>query len=507
MKNLKKSTVLKILIMLCVILLCACSSNDKKDDTNPSGSSDTNSNGTAEEILTRPPTLPKDLKFTGQTIKIYNFFGEDSLETTLAQSANIVEDALYKKNMKVLANLGIDMQVGYPTPKDWSPDGNAMEVTRLMMADDFDYDFIIGGQYQVAYLTGREYLTNLHNLPYVDIERPWWAKKYIDEITVGNNTRFFLAGDICLEFVQYLSTMFYNKNLYANLFGGNPDELYDVVLAGDWTIDMLIELSKNTYSNLDGTGKADLKNDRFGVFVQRIAVADQFFYPMHPRVTLRDSEGLPYVNLGDPHSISALEKLRELYDNNIGALDMTGSDMNWSEEFMSGRILFMSSCAISAAQDLTNMAQDYGIIPMPKFDKNQTEYLAMAHDATPIICVPSNSTNYDLIGAVLEEMAYWSYTDVTPTYFNEALRFRYSRDESDVASYMVDLIRNGATTDFGYVYGLLIVGKLNDFNNNGLGYVQRYLTRNPRTGIASYIEKGTAVWETKLAELVDLYVE
>ena len=509
----KKSAVfLKILILLCMILLCACSSNDKdnkndKDSINPDNRT-ADIDAKKEEVPERPPTVPESVNFKGETIKIFSYHAEDSVEVNLEQAVNLVEDVVYKKYMKVMGNINVNIEFGYPTPQDWSIDGYSNEVMRLMMADDFDYDMIFGVQYMCQFLTGKEYLANIHNLPYVDVTQPWWAKKYIDEITVGNDTLFFVTGDIGLGFVQSLSTMFYNKNMYTSLFGGESDDLYNTVLNGDWTHDMMYELSKSAYRNLDGTGKVNRETDQFGAVVQRIALSDHYFYTMGPRVTIRDENGIPKINLGDEHSISVLEKVRKMFDDNIGALDLTGSQAeDWIVEFTSGRVLFYPSSSISAAEGMTNMANDYGIIPMPKYDKNQVDYLAQAHDSVPVFCVPSNATNYDMIGAVLEEMAYWAYTDVTPTYFNEALRFRYSRDESDVASSMVDLIRDGATTDFGYVYGLRIVGKLNDFNNNGLGYVQRYLTRNPRTGIASYIEKGMAVWETKLAELVDLYLE
>jgi hypothetical protein len=503
--------IFKIALLLCLLLILAACGNGNNNNGGEGGlPADGGSGDNVEEQQgpRRPPTLPADLKFSGQTIRIYNMQGESSTEFLLEQATNIVDEAIYQKNMRVMDNLGIDMHFGYPSEKEWSAQGNSEEVVRLMMAGDFEYDFIFGPQYMMVYLTGHEYLSNLHNLPHIDINEPWWAKKYIDEVTVGDHTRFFLAGDIALEFVQYGSTLFYNKKLYEDLI--NPDnaaELYDIVLAGEWTFDVFSEMVRGVYLNLDGTGSVNIFEDRFGTIVQRVANSDHYFYPMNPRVTIRDESGIPRVNVHSEHTIAALTKLRDLFDSNPGSVDFTGIDISWSEQFMSNRLLFMPSSAIFSAQGLTDMASDYGIIPMPKFDERQPEYLAVTHDAAPIIAVPSNAVRVDLIGAVLEEMAYFSFHDVSPVYFNHALKFRYARDASDEASQMIDIIRDGATTDFGYVYGLLIVDRLNEYNNNGLGYIQRFITRNPRIGIASQIDRRLPVWEAKLDELVDLYLE
>ena len=46
------------------------------------------------------------------------------------------------------------------------------------------------------------------------------------------------------------------QDLYADLYG-DGDELYEIVLNGDWTLDKMIELVDGAYVDTDGNGEAD----------------------------------------------------------------------------------------------------------------------------------------------------------------------------------------------------------------------------------------------------------
>jgi hypothetical protein len=504
-----------LLFCFCLLILAACGSNENNggegEGAPPGESGGSEENGGAEQqtAMGRSPNIPSILRFEGQTLRIYEMEQGWNNEFLLEQATNIVDEAIYQKNMRVMEVFRLEnIHVTQPLDEIISLDSRAQEIIRLMMADDFEYDLIKGPQFRMVYLTGHEYLANLRDLPYIDITQPWWAGKYIDEITVGDHTRFFLAGDIALEFAQYRSILLYNKKLYGDLINpDNPAELYDVVLAGDWTFDKFSEMVRGVYLNLDGTGVSNVYTDRFGVSFGRWGGADHYFYTQNPRVTTRDEFGIPQVSVQNERSINALQNMRDLFDNNVGAADITNADMHWSVPFIEDRLLFVPNTAFFGTAFLTDMESDYGIIPMPKFDENQTEYYSIPHDASPIFAIPSNAVRVDLIGAFLEEMAYMSFNDVSPVYFNHALKFRYARDASDEASQMIDIIRDGAITDFGYLYGLIIVGTLNDSANNGLGYVQRFIANMPRLGVVTYVDRGLEVWERELAKLVDLYLE
>ena len=54
--------------------------------------------------------------------------------------------------------------------------------------------------------------------------------------------------------------------------------------------------------------------------------------------------------------------------------------------------------------------------------------------------------------AVMELMSYRYYYDVMPSYYEIILKSKYRRDSSEAASRIIDIIHDGMTTDFAYIY-------------------------------------------------------
>jgi hypothetical protein len=116
------------------------------------------------------------------------------------------------------------------------------------------------------------------------------------------------------------------------------------------------------------------------------------------------------------------------------------------------------------AENLRDMTDDYGILPYPKYDENQENYRSVVQDTAALTCVPVTCSILDTASAVLEALAYYSYYDVTPVYYESALKVKYSRDE--ITPKVIDIIRDSAMTDTSYVY-------IDAFNN--LGRIMRDL--------------------------------
>ena len=92
---------------------------------------------------------------------------------------------------------------------------------------------------------------------------------------------------------------------------------------------------------------------------------------------------------------------------------------------------------------------DYGIIPYPKLDENQEQYYAGYTDRYFVI--PNTCSDTAYVGTILESMSAEGYRQVTPAYFEVALKNRYTKDQT--SKEMVDLIKQSMVLDFAYVYG------------------------------------------------------
>ena len=102
--------------------------------------------------------------------------------------------------------------------------------------------------------------------------------------------------------------------------------------------------------------------------------------------------------------------------------------------------------------DVRNMEQQYGIVPVPKYDEAQEGYGTMIHDQFTVFAVPASASKdkLDMIGAALEVMASESQRLVKPAYYEIALKRKYMSDPE--AWEMLDLIFSEVRIDAAVTY-------------------------------------------------------
>mgnify|MGYP004644220887 FL=1 len=102
-----------------------------------------------------------------------------------------------------------------------------------------------------------------------------------------------------------------------------------------------------------------------------------------------------------------------------------------------------------------------------------------------------------MIGAVTEALAFDSYENVTPAYFESAMKAKYSQDEASAR--MLDLIRDGLTFNFGFVNSSScenMIHILRSVASSNKGYASIYAANEPKytaaldTLVAKYKELG-----------------
>ena len=365
-------------------------------------------------------------------------------------AGDIVDISVYERNLAIEELLNVTLN---PITFDVDTKKTADHLASVVLAAEDLYDLASTHQaYTVKYLS-EGYFHNFMNDEYIDWEKPWWNLTYMQEMVVGNDSIFFLMGDISLMRMKSLGCIYYNKELYRQLFG-EGDDLYDTVFEGKWTFDLFAQLTRDAYADLNGDGKVN-DGDRFGAFTNNSKSLEHFIYAMGVSCTSRDKDGIPVLSMNTERTVAASEKLLDFYHNNDGVKDTSDSrfaDVN--TDFANGEILFAPTW-FRHADEFRDMKQDYGIIIRPKFDEND-EYRTLVHDGTTVFCAPITTKKTDIIGAVCEAMAFYNYKDVTPSYYEVALKVKYARDEQ--TSQMLDLISQTAYTDFGYVYSLLCSG-------------------------------------------------
>jgi len=491
---------IKIIIFICVIFIVftACSDNNNIDP----GGNNLNNNNTPETEESKEILSPftDDVKFNGEEIRILNcsYYTEDGVFLNAEQqNGDIVNDSIYRRNSKVQGDLNINFK--FTDISLVGGDDFGKTVRNFVMAGSDDYDLLVNAQYDCVQLATANVFTNLNNAPYINLAQPWWPAGYIREMAIGKDNLYFLTGDISLVFVRQMSCVYFNKEVYAEYFG-DPDDMYKLVLDGKWTLDKLSDMGKGMYRDLNGNGLYD-DDDQYAYGVLPANLTDHFMLDAGIRLTARDSDGLPYFIMNNEKTAAFTEKLYSLFYENEGSrvFPPTNESNNITipKKFMRNELLFDFGW-FYISELLRDMKADYGIIPFPKYDENQPEYLSLAHDIVPLYCVPITCDKLDIIGAALELLAFETYKTVLPTYFEIALKLKYIRDSTDDAFKIIDMIHDNCTTDFAYIYTMSL---------NNIGHIMRELMQAKSSDFVSRYERIEPRIQASLEKIIEAYLQ
>lgn len=101
---------------------------------------------------------------------------------------------------------------------------------------------------------------------------------------------------------------------------------------------------------------------------------------------------------------------------------------------------------------MRDMKDEYGVVPMPKYDEAQKDYGTLLHDQFTVLSIPKTALDdrRDRISAVMEALCYTSYNIVRPAYYDVALRSKLVSDPDSAE--MLDLLFSKVYIDAGVIY-------------------------------------------------------
>ncbi len=478
----KKSLRFICLVIALILITTVLASCGNSDDTTVA--KDTNiQNETGRDAV--KDTVPADLQFKGETV---TFFVRDDQELWKHEidventTNDTLYDAIYYRNSTVEDRLGITIkQIGqagtYAVADSWN---STLRNAVLTKSGDFDASAIYASTGSALAVEGLYY--NVLDLPYIAFEQPWWNDSIIEEVTLFD-TLYYLAGDICITQIANGLCIFYNKNLFSELYGTRNIKLFDVVEKGEWTIDYMSELVSNAWIDENSDGIVS-DGDTVGFFANTAGGGMDAWIPAMGISLTKMVDGYPELTFYSEHTVAAFEKLRGLYNNNPGTLNASAT----ATKFMVGNQLFTMEY-LNGGSKFRAMKDNYGVLPLPKFDAEQDDYYTTFDNAASLVVVLSTCNRTDLIGATLELMGAESYKQVTPTYFEICLQGKYSDAPEDAEMY--DRIINSFVYSFGFCYSTKSL--------EGIGG----LFRNLDVDIAQKYEANKIKYENALNTLID----
>ncbi len=436
-------------------------------------------------------SLPDNLDFNGRKYSIYVASYKDFFEGPEESTGDVVDDAVIDRNRAVEERLNIELEYFFDETAAW--DTIAGIISKYIMAGDTTFDLYTGQQYGITTLLANGGFVNVYDLEYLDFTKPWWNNRYMDELSIGKDARFFLVGDFFISAFLSTHVVFFNKTMYGKLHE-DPNELYNYVLDGTWTLDKMTQVAKDAYVDLNNNGQTDIDDQLGYVTYKPAASVDPFMYLSDIEFTPHDSEGNVTIDIVNEACVDLTTKVVE-YFHQPGSLYETESGA-CNTSFKNGKAQFLGINTISAAKAFRDMEDDFSFLPYPKLTEDQEHYNCVVADIVAPGAVPGTSLNLDMAGAVIEALSSESYRSVLPTYYETALKIKYSRD--DITSQIIDIIHDASYTDFLYAYSSSL---------GNIGVIMRDLVSSNSKDYMSRVSKKEKSVNKYLEKLITAYEE
>ena len=453
MRKTKLCSILLILF-ICTIVIAGCTNPpplDSVDTTLPI------SDETVEETTTESfvPDVPES-DFDGHTFTIINIdytipiWAQRDIYSE-GQDGDIINDSVYQRNSVIEDRLNCtiaSMQVL----------DTIVELNKFISSGDSSVDFATVPLNRFSVIANTGGLVEYTNLPYVDLDAPWWDSSSVASLSVANKL-FAACSDITIMDKDATTGMVFNKKLADDYAIAN---LYETVLKGEWTLDKLIELSAIVATDIDGNDVQD-DNDIYGLLYQRDTMSS-FLSGCGGLIAEKDADDLPIMTLYTPKNIDILDRLYDFLYNEQSCFHVMkffdpkpeGFTDGMTRMFQNNQALFMW-IRMADVENLRAMDTDFGILPIPKLDALQENHLQTVNPYVgTVVVVPQSADNLERISIMLESLSAESKKVLLPAYYDIMLTNKLTRDEESLE--MLDIIFGNRVYDVGDIYNFGDIG-------------------------------------------------
>ena len=357
--------------------------------------------------------------------------------TAEEENGEALNDAVYARNRWLEENCGFRIKVGY------SSDLNISELQTLISAGDTTYDAFFPSARCGASAAQEGLLYDLNELRYMDFDNGW-NRMLLGSLEIDNKL-FYAAGAISTNSYDCVRMMFFNKTLAEKY---KLDDPYALVLDGKWTLDTFNAMAVKASADLNGDSQMTI-DDQFGISWQKNLGGAVFYYGCGEMLTKNDKNGRPVVAVGSEHSTAVYNRIRDM----ISDTDVyyQGADTDVMPMFYNGQALFFTE-VLDCAKRLRPYDVDFGVLPLPKYDEAQKEYVQFVDGfcLSPVV-VAKNAATPERTGWILQAIAEASKEMLVDTYYDLVLTGKALRDDESVE--MLDIVVNNFVLDNCDLYG------------------------------------------------------
>lgn len=478
----KKAVTCVLLLLSIAMILPAFASCGKKND--PSST----------EITTESQknTYPDDLEqyhfnFNNEEFNVlsvtdeegdYRYTTFDLSDEEASENPDNLSMEIYRRNRLIEERFHIFLNSSYDSY--W----NCQSTLEKMIFNDLhDYDLImlINRDAYTAAVNGQ--LIPVDRLTYVDQSKDYYLHDINDAMTL-NGKQFLCYSEESLYTFGRTTCIAYNKNM-AKSYGWEEEDVYGMVEDGTWTFEKLFEYMETATTLEDDVVTC------YGMYGHMDYTVSTFLNAAGQDYITKTANNLKF-DFTNEKTGDIINTVLQKMDNNNLAFETDyalGKANGCYDVFKNGKALFTGTVAGKLMMFLDIEQFDYGVLPWPKYNTEQTQYRSRVVDAW-LHVVPANHPDPERASVILEALASGTSKNVFTAFYDRQLRFHAAGDVNSANA--LDICRATRTMDWGgTVFGQTIRSNIESnlfVKRNGESYAT-YCRSNLAGVVASLIKE------------------
>lgn len=423
-----------VLLASMLLSAVACGNSGTEEQSNATTTQATVQNSSSDAVVTEPvetqdpttvPEIP-EVTYEGETFLVANDIIGDTKYSSDSMfnfdvTGDIYEDAVYNRTVLIEELFKIkleEIKVG------------STDVINTVMAGTDEYDLHTATLSNMNAVVNRKCVYDLYEIEELHLEKAWWDQNAQQKCSFDGKL-YYTFSDFVITGVDNSRATYFNKTLHNQL---GLEDLYQLVDEGKWTYTKMAEMAKVAVSDLNGDGQITT-DDRMGIYNGNTTFYEAMLTGCGAELVQMGEDGIPYFFWLDEQ-----ERFVEVYQALLSTFMADNIYIKGGGEldnFKQDRTLF-TIAVLSYAVKWRAETLEFGILPVPKWDEAQENYLNVSPNGHALM-IPITVQDTDRVGTVLEALSYYSskyYSEdaAMPAYFEKALTAKSARDNESAKS-------------------------------------------------------------------------
>lgn len=355
---------------------------------------------------------------------------------------NVVGKALYTRDVKLEDRYAVSIQ--YTTVKNDSSAVVDMQ-NAVMNSEEHFHSFITNAE-RLMQLAASGFVANLNDVENLNMEKEWWSQSLNQNCTI-NNVLYCSAGPYSEYYYHAAICLAYNKSI-ASAHEGM--DIYNDVLDGTWTLEKMKTYCVDSQVTNDDNGDSFWdERDTYAISANS-SLMYGLFAGAGGVFSTKDENGNIEVPLASEQSQAILERILTVFrSDNVYSNKFKES----ADQFTNGKALFLYTSTGYLYDYLPSSKIDYGIIPLPKYDLTQKEYITCAWPTSNYcVSIPKGLSDDEkaFAGLMLEAYCFLSHELVRPAKYETVLKYQVAVDPT--SSELMDIIFRNMHFDMNLIF-------------------------------------------------------